>query len=195
MALTVQALRNVLQKGCDPNFRADEDRGRTLLHLSVCEALKLGNVTKVKLLLEFKANPNLPDKTAQGRTPLIETIDANNLKMARLLIRNGADVNFPSPLKVTPLHEAVVKDQAEMTQLLLLHKACVNAGERNERTPIFFAHSRMMCNILTDNGADILHTSAKGESCLHLAARGGSSATVRFLLDHGLMPSMKDARE
>lgn len=193
MSFSLSALRDVLRKGCDPNFRADEDRGRTLLHLSVCEALKVRDISKVLLLLQHKANPNLPD--TQGKIPLIEAIEANDVRMARLLIRHNADVNHPSPLNVTPLHEAVVKDMTEMTQLLLLHNACVNAGERNGRTPIFFSHSTMMCEMLVDNGADILHTGTKGDTALHSAARGGSSATVRYLLQHGLPVNARDDKD
>jgi len=195
MALTLPALRDVLNKGCDPNFRCEEDRGRTLLHICVCEEMKIGKYDKVKLLLKHKANPNIPDKDKMTpKTPLIEAIYANNIPMVRLLLKHGADVNLRLTRQITPLHESVSRDQMEMTALLLLHRASVNAGEEFERTPIFYAISRGMCELLKGYGADVFHISLKNESPLHTAARHGSGESARFFIEQGLQVDLKDTR-
>eukprot|EP00397_Hematodinium_sp_SG-2012_P041582 GEMP01045837.1.p1 GENE.GEMP01045837.1~~GEMP01045837.1.p1 ORF type:complete len:298 (+),score=79.06 GEMP01045837.1:182-1075(+) len=195
MTLSLQALTNVLEKGCDPNYRGEEDRQRTLLHLAICEALQLKKLDKVRLLLKHKANPNLPDKSKDERTPLREAVDDGNISVARLLLRHGADPNLQSMHGATVLHGAVIKDKVEMVQLLLIHKANVSVTDRHDRPPIFFARSRIVCDVLVDHGADVLHVSeARGECSLHIAAANGAREAALFFLQSGVPIDSVDAK-
>lgn len=61
--------------------------------LSLPEAVKVGNLERVKQLLNDGANVNQTDN--EGLTPLYRAIEHNNVKMAKLLLKHQADVNNP----------------------------------------------------------------------------------------------------
>lgn len=62
-----------------------------------------------------------------GYTPLIQSIIANEIEIAKFLLNHGADPNQKDTTGGTPLHWAIYNDNLELTQLLLEHKADPNA--------------------------------------------------------------------
>ena len=58
-----------------------------------------------------------------GRTCLHVTVEENNIRLTECLLVSGAEVNRPEGCGVTPLMIAIIKEQLEMTQLLLKYHA------------------------------------------------------------------------
>jgi len=68
--------------------------------------------------------------------------------------------------------------------------------DKSDRPPIFFAASRIVCDVLLDSGADIFHVSStRGETCLHVAAANGASEVVDYLIGCGVPVDCVDAKQ
>lgn len=97
-----------------------------------------GRTDLVKAFLQ-KDKALVNAKTAQGDTPLLFAARLGHLKVAELLIANGADVNASDKSQITPLHWAASYDKREIVLLLLANKADRNAKSWDKRTPLQFA--------------------------------------------------------
>lgn len=179
----------------DPNALSFEDAGerRTLLCLSIEEAVKIDDYQKVDLLLEAKADPNRRSET--GSFPLQLAVKYDQVKLARKLLQYKADVNQQDVKLVSSLHLAAHQGQTRTVQLLLMHKANVNVVDKLGQPPIFFAGNRDCAVAMLDAGADILHLNNRGQSALHLAAHNGAFETVGFLTEHDQMRHMIDLQD
>ena len=58
-----------------------------------------------------------------GRTCLHVTVEENNIRITECLLVSGTEVNRPEGCGVMPLMIAIIKEQLEMTQLLLKYHA------------------------------------------------------------------------
>merc|ERR1712232_1060346 len=117
------------------------------------------------------------------------------VKLARDLLQRKADVNAQDHKLVTPLHHAVFKDSQRMIQLLLLHKANVNAADVLGQTPVFFGQSREAIEALVEKEADLLHLNKRGQCCMHLAAHNGSRAAICYYTEHDQLRHMIDHQD
>jgi ankyrin repeat protein len=167
----------LLEHGADVNCRGDDLR--TPLHL----AISYRHLNVARVLLEHKAYANSRDNS--GETPLYKLIQGarslgriadwrvkiswhdHDIKLARLLLRHGADVNIRTKNEWTPLHLATFKGHLELARLLLDH--CANVNTANE----------------------------KGETPLHLVSRGNDIEGDDFviavlLLKRGADPNVRD---
>jgi ankyrin repeat protein len=91
---------------------------------AIIKAVERGDLALINRLL--KQNPALVN-AKQGVTPLHIAVALHNLKVVKLLISKGANVNTPDQLVgLTPLHYALWGSR-EMVQLLISKGADVNA--------------------------------------------------------------------
>jgi len=189
------SLEKLLKYGVDPNSLSFEEPGerRTLLCLTIDEAVKIEDYTKVDLLLNAKADAN--KRCENGVFPLELAVKHSNMQLARTLFKKQADPNQTDAKLVSPLHSAVHKDTAKMVQLLLMHKANVNATDKVGQPPIFFIASQDVALSLIEADADILHLNKKGQTVLHLASHNGASEAVAFLTDHDQVRHLIDMQD
>ncbi len=90
------------------------------------EAVRSGDVDRVRILLDAGADVNTLDE--HGQTALMNAVYWGNLDIARLLIENGAELNHTAKYHLTALFLAVIANRPQLLQLL------VDAGaERNIR--------------------------------------------------------------
>jgi len=81
-------------------------------------------------LLRYVTNAlasNEEDLTRKINSCLFHAAGYDSVKVAELLIRNGALVNSQNFLGMTPLHNAVAKNSRKVARLLLAHGALVDA--------------------------------------------------------------------
>lgn len=125
--------------------------GWSLLHWAVAG----GNEEVVDYLL----SRSFPTETVSGdlieRTPLHLAIGFNDLRIAKLLIENGANIEARTIAGNSPLHEASYAGYGELVELLV------------------------------EAGANVNATNNPGWSPLHYAARKGDMKTSRYLVRAG----------
>jgi len=81
---------------------------------------------KVQALLACGADLSGKYSGGQSLEPIVFAVNSRNVLVTKMLLDAGADVN---PSRGTPLHEAVVNDDANMVRLLLQYGANVNRKE------------------------------------------------------------------
>lgn len=96
-----------------------------------------------------------------GCTPLFEIIQIENIKIAEILLQNGADPNYISNSNIlysTCLHEACLKNNMDMINLLLKFNSNVNILNFAKQSPIYQAISNNnieLISYLLENNARI----------------------------------------
>ena len=173
-------VERMLHDGVDVNLCTLDSNGCPL-HAAVCYDK---NYAVVKLLLDCGANVNAED---DGRMrPLHRACLNSAIRVAELLLDNGADIDAVSPLG-TALCLACGNRGMEMVQLLLGRGAKVNLGH-----PMDFPLIRacqlgdiMIAQYLIDHGADINAADLLDGTPLTVACSRGHEAMARLLLQKG----------
>lgn len=77
-------------------------------HKELFDACRIGNIMKVKKLINKSKLENINCRDSQGRnsTPLHLAAGYNNIEVAEYLLNKGADVNAPDKGGLIPLHNA-----------------------------------------------------------------------------------------
>lgn len=182
-----QAVKLLLEHKADPN--QPDTKGNSPLHAAI------NRPEIVKLLLAAKADPNVTDKG--GLTPLKRAIvnqgpgggSENPLvESVRLLVTNGADVNFRGGWATSALALAAARDEVKVAELLLAHGAEVNARDADGNTALHQAVYRGykdMVTLLLANKADVNAQNKVGITALDLARKGIEGPIPYALLHAG----------
>lgn len=156
-------------------------------------AIAEGDASLVKLLLQFKADPNGPSST---KVPFV-ILAANNSAVLKLLLEAGDDPNAVSPESeggATALHVAVSHVNRESVRLLLEHGARPDATAlygQGGVTPLMLAASSKdveLVELFLKQKADPNLVDARGNTALLNAVRARSPEVVRALLAGGANP-------
>jgi ankyrin repeat protein len=136
-AQRIEIINLLLKSGADPNILYEESWGcdSPLMNVS-----RYGQIDFVKLLLSFKANPNL--KCKSGEAALNRVSPHNNSKYVEIvntLVDAGADVNTSGEGGNTPLMTAVESGNISLIKKLLGKGANVNAQDNLGRTALMFS--------------------------------------------------------
>ena len=99
---------------------------------------------------------------SRGLGVLHRAVRNNNIRIVKLLIKRGADVNLRGILEITPLHFAANEGNVEISKLLV------------------------------SNGAKINPVMSNGWSPLHVAAKKLHYSQIKFLLLKGADPNLSD---
>ena len=148
----------------------------------LADAVKSGNIERVKQLIKKGADVNGLDKHDLHRTLLDQVAESGNTDIARLLLKNGAKVNQTKEVQIydlgitevyvrsSPLFYAAGKGHLEMCRLLISYGANINPtinGKpdpfRSTRRPLLAA-ARIghleVCKFLIEKGANVNFESA-----------------------------------
>jgi hypothetical protein len=110
-----------------------EDRGNTPLY----KAVKEGNLSKVKRLLDHGADPNIYND--HHLTPLHQAAYWGETEIVKLLLKHGARTDLDNGRGWTALHSAAVsgglKSRKEIIDLLIGHGADLEKPDKNGWTP------------------------------------------------------------
>ena len=111
-------------------------------------------------------------------SPLQLAVDTNDKELAKLLLDNGATVDYKPPAGWTPLHFAAKHGRLEVARVLLEAGAQVDWVHANHGwTPLFHSvvmHNLAMAKLLVECGADIhWKTSEDDTSVMQRAEREG----------------------
>jgi ankyrin repeat protein len=127
----------------------------------VADAAQRGDKAAVRSLIQKKADVNAPQ--IDGATALHWVVQADDLELADLLIRNGAKVSIATVAGATPIQLAALNGSAAMLDRLLAAGADPNA-------PL----------------------TRSGDTALMIASRTGKVDAVRVLLDKGAKVNVQE---
>jgi len=163
------------------------------------EALKNGDVVRLKELLEEGADANVKDNS--GATLLhfvaILYVDEIGAYIAELLIKYGADVNAKDENGYAPLHWAVALGKSRIINVLLENGADVNAKDNIGSTPLHRvvvldeeSKRSNIAKVLIEHGADVNARNHQGLTPLHMATTLGEVDVTKVLLENGADPNV-----
>jgi ankyrin repeat protein len=157
-------VRTLLQKGADPDARTREypPQRRWITRLgslswvdftgqtAFLRAALAGDVSTMKLLLEFHADPNI--KTFNGTTALMAAAGVNwtisqtydegaprLLEAAQLAQSLGNDVNAANDMGLQAIHGAANRGSDEIVRFLVAKGARLDVPDKQGRTPMAWA--------------------------------------------------------
>jgi ankyrin repeat protein len=173
-----EAVMTLLANGADP--RATDAEGNTPLH----HAARSSDPGVAALLRD--AGAELDALNAEGVSPLGTACIAGNWRLARFLLERGAK---PEPEGGQPVLLAAAgteEDDAAGVQLLLRHKARVDARDARGRSALHEAalagHAGIVAALL-DAGADVHARDGEGRTPLLDSARSAALPALETLLD------------
>lgn len=124
-------------------------------------------------VIQRKNKTSTPDKMA-----VFDVILNDKISDLRDLLRSDPKcANSVGWHGLTPLHQATLRNNQEIMDLLLDHGANVNQANAFGETPLHFAcqAASLHCvNKFIENGADLRAEDEAGRTCIHHAARSGS---------------------
>lgn len=169
-----------------------EKTGDSIVHICA----RLGRVD----LLEYLINASktcVDIKNNDGKTPLHEACQFNQLESTRILLQNAADVNAIKRADWTPLMLACTKkgpNSLEIVRLLLNSGAIINLCNKDGWTALHLASregDEKIAYFLLENGADFQRKTKNGRTILHVAALHGHLPLVNKYL-RLLNPNLSD---
>jgi len=149
------------------------------------QAIQRKYLNEAKLLLEAKADPNIPNSLEQ--TPLYWTADNGKEEHMELLLRQPAiALDVPDKLGQKPLLRAASNGHVKCVRMLLAKNANVGCTDNESRTALHCAAAngqKVAAKVLLKSKANINAQDKTGNTPLALAAAGNHDAVVRFLLE------------
>ena len=150
-------------------------------------AVAMGDEDRVRSLLKDGYDVNLEK---DSWLPLQAAVANRKKSIAKLLLENGADVNFTGRVFDNVLHDAALGGLLDICKLLIQYKAPINRVQGKYGTALqaaaYNGHTEVV-RLLLKNGADVNLTGGQHGSSLTAAFSSWNSAgsTVKLLLEHG----------
>jgi hypothetical protein len=119
----------------DINVNSIQANGNTLLYIAV----KNRNYDMIQLLLDHKANPNIPNLL--GTTPIWDVIaDDKHHTLVDMLLAHGATVTYKNFDRQTLLHQmARYSNQYKALPILLENGCKINDVDHHGYTPLYYS--------------------------------------------------------
>jgi hypothetical protein len=163
-------------------INAIDRHGSTLLR-RLCHYIIGDPEIYIQKLIKYGADINKTPKYEQS--PLLLLTSGKNIKIIKMLINAGADVNYTDGFGFMPLADAC--NSPELTRIFLDAGADVNQQGYDQETALMWAaqHNEEVVKILLEAGADVNIKSINKETALHRAVVHNQENIVKLLLEAG----------
>lgn len=177
-------LKKAVEKGADIHVKS-----RVSGETPIIAATGTDDPEIIQYLISKGARINDIDEKLET-TPLMWAAFMGNMRAAKVLIENGADVNIQNSKGKTALHYAteLYQNKPALVEMLIKAGADINVVSEINSIPL---HSSILHNdlesvkILVSHGADIELKNNSGFTALHQAAYYGKMDIVKYLLAKG----------
>eukprot|EP01114_Cavostelium_apophysatum_P019842 TRINITY_DN6491_c0_g1_i2.p1 TRINITY_DN6491_c0_g1~~TRINITY_DN6491_c0_g1_i2.p1 ORF type:complete len:953 (-),score=324.01 TRINITY_DN6491_c0_g1_i2:1894-4752(-) len=146
-------------------------------------AAEKNNKQIVETLVEYGANPNLPNK--KGQTTMHAAAEAGSVELVAYLFEKGGNISAQDEGGVSLLHVAARKGYCDLVSFMLEKGASCNIQDNGLRTPLHYAAIEgelEVAKILVERGADLEMADEEGFTPLMSACWKAREAMVQFLL-------------
>jgi len=156
--------------------------------LSFHEAIVCGKIDIVKDCLKQYKSKGINELSQDGYPPLCLAALFNQTEIAKLLIKQDADVNLVARnvSRVTALQSAVAKENYELCTILLKANANPNVTQIQNATALHSAVYRgnlALTKLLVDNGAFVSTKMYTGETAMSIAENRGYQEIKDYLIE------------
>ncbi|MCD4782551.1 MAG: TolC family protein [Candidatus Eremiobacteraeota bacterium] len=154
----------------------------------IFQLVEKGDIKAVGKLLN--KNPNIVKKRNESEwNPLHTACFSGNIEMAKLFLKNGADINAESRTGMTPTYLAATEGYSQLVDMLAQKGAKLDVPAGNSLwTPLMRASTKgyvKTAEVLIKRGANIKAKSRAGWTPLHGAAEQGHMQIVKMLVKAG----------
>jgi ankyrin repeat protein len=196
----IDSLKSQLNNGANPNatlkcragaYLSESLRGGTPLHATVVSYILAYDAIRGDIgnALHLKGGDRIPEPYYSTYDKAVEPVKAAQLKMVKLLLSKGADLNGRNAYGFTPLMAAAFWGETELAKHFIENGADLNTqvklhprGHVFENfvgfTALMFAIKQNrfdIARLLIENGADTKITSTSGETAVSLAKHWAST--------------------
>lgn len=185
--LDVELLSVLIENGANPiekfTVKGPKKDSTPLHNLAV-----QGNFQALKFLIEKTGIEKQIDVIdSEGRTLLVQSILYANINVVNLLLDNGADINIQDNENNTALHFAVLKNETQVIDIILMdERVNIDAVNIQMVSPFLLAAKNGFSNTmqkLLRNGASYSVYDVDGNDALILAAYFGHEEVVNLLIN------------
>ena len=157
----------------------------------------------IKLLIDAGANVNAGN--IDGETPLCSAVYNNNLPAAKLLIKNGAEVNINIAISIENYDVCLLGVPFEYNRIDN-NSVYIDIVSKNKNLNYYFKSIQWgsllhwavllknfeLVKLLVENGADVNAIASTGETPLHYAVLVRDTQIINFLLQKGANPNISN---
>ncbi|WP_333023203.1 ankyrin repeat domain-containing protein [Wolbachia endosymbiont of Pentidionis agamae] len=122
-----------------------------------------------------------------NETPLLLALELGEIRLAKFLIKRGADVNITTSAGFKPIHVAAAKGYTGIMINLINHEsdinACTNCGNNPLHYAAEFGHEDAV-KILIKKMANVNAINCQGETPLSLAINNGHTSVIKLLVSY-----------
>lgn len=166
-------------------------RARATRNLQFINAVRLGDIARVRDLLADRANIDINSQDNRGMTALMYATQSAHINIIPLLIAANANVNLRDNHGMTALLISValhtIQDQEQILPLLINARADINLTNNNGFTALMYAARnghQSIVTLLLANHANIFAVNNQGFTALHQANSNQHPAIIVQLVRH-----------
>ena len=166
-------------------------RARATRNLQFINAVRLGDIARVRDLLADRANIDINSQDDRGMTALMYATQSAHINIIPLLIAANANVNLRDNHGMTALLISValhtIQDQEQILPLLINARADINLTNNNGFTALMYAARnghQSIVTLLLANHANIFAVNNQGFTALHQANSNQHPAIIVQLVRH-----------
>lgn len=179
--INLDTVKILINSGAD--VHTADLNGHTALHFAV----ESNDVDFIEQLLSLGINVN--SKNNCNQMPLFKAAINNrgsrHLKAAKILLKNGADVNLQDQDGKIPLYKLVRRASTEIVQLFINFGSDVNKGDENPLFEAILSKNLGVVQLLLNHGANVHSRNKLGHTPLQCAITSGNIKIIKCLLNNG----------